>query len=608
MLKRMFVSLSFTAALYAEVAPTVDEGVYGPNNRNTFDLWQAPGDFPRPLLIYIHGGSWTGFDKDRIIGRVPIEDWLAKGVSVASIDYRLTTQDAILPAPVHDAARAVQFFRSQAQTYNIDPQRIVLQGGSAGACSAMWIALHDDLADSASSDPVLRESTRVSGAYAKAGQTSIDPVVLDEWIGPLAAEFAMIYNAVGAGSYSNMMANYEQHKPLLDEFSPILHVDADDPPLWLGYTTTNPPTTDQQAIHHGNFGVNMKARSDEVGHTCYLSVGDQILPTGYSDPIDFLESLLLPEIVSAAANYRFYETFENVSGMSGTPGTLAGQNGWSVSSGRAVVQSNSAFEGSQALELENGGVGRNVVSADEPLWISFRSYVSDTNFVAPNAEVSNRSIAFYINSNLNIVVYSNNVPVELNTRVVLNSWNHFAVYSDNVNHSWSLSVNGTNAVSGLPLASYTPDHLVLELSHNAGTAGYVDNLVLTDREPINLAADSDGDSIPDWWEQTYFGHPTSADGAADDDGDGYTLRQEYLAGLNPAARDRFEISVEGNVPGSFRWPSVPGRLYDVYWTPDLLTPFSLLSVGRPSVSNTYQHAESDGYESGFYRIGVRPGW
>lgn len=185
---------------------------YGPDAKNTIDLWTAKGSQPRPLLVYIHGGSWAGNDKSQIFQYVDVTNWLLKGVSVASIDYRYST-DAILPAPVRDAARAVQFLRYKAAELNIDPSHIALQGSSAGGCSALWILFHDDLADPSSSEPVLRESTRIEGAYGQFPQASIDPVMLNSWIGELAASYPMIYRAVGAGSYTNMMANYVQYKP-----------------------------------------------------------------------------------------------------------------------------------------------------------------------------------------------------------------------------------------------------------------------------------------------------------------------------------------------------------------------------------------------------------
>lgn len=268
---------------------------YGPDAKNTLDLWPAGGSNPHPLLIYIHGGSWTGNDKSLIFNYVNITNWLEKGVSVASIDYRYST-DAVLPAPVHDAARAVQFLRYKAAELNINPSRIALQGSSAGGCSALWILFHNDLADSSSPDPVLHESTRVQGAYGQSAQTSIDPVVLNSWIGTLAASYPMIFNAVGAGSYAKMMANYEQYKPLFDEFSPINHLDANDPPVFLTYPSnmTLPPTRSADAIHHGMFGVKLKEKADATGYSkCDLSIQGTSVPAHYATGQAFLEAVLL---------------------------------------------------------------------------------------------------------------------------------------------------------------------------------------------------------------------------------------------------------------------------------------------------------------------------
>ena len=289
-----FTGAQSFALLNPAVAPVTLS--YGPHERNTLDLWKADGKTPHPLLIYIHGGGWTGGDKTQIQGRVNIESWLAKGVSVASIDYRYST-DAILPAPVYDAARALQFLRYKAQELNIDPLHIALQGGSAGGCSALWLLFHDDLADPNSSDPVLRESTRVQGAYGQFPQTSIDPVVLNDWIGELAASYPMIYNSVGAGNYSNLTQKYDQYKPLLDEFSPITHMDAGDPPLYFDYPKDNmglPPATAAIAIHHGQFGIKLKERADAIGYTnISLSIPGHVVPEHYANGVLFLEDVLL---------------------------------------------------------------------------------------------------------------------------------------------------------------------------------------------------------------------------------------------------------------------------------------------------------------------------
>ena len=164
-----------------QLAPTEANVPYGPHPRNVLDFWKAAGDGPRPLLVYIHGGGWTAGDKQQNTDHY--RPFLERGISCAAINYRLTPEFR-LPAPVHDAARAIQFLRTKAKDWNIDTRHIALTGGSAGACTSMWLLLHDDLADPKATDPVLRESTRVCAAAVSAGQTSIDPRVAEDWLGP----------------------------------------------------------------------------------------------------------------------------------------------------------------------------------------------------------------------------------------------------------------------------------------------------------------------------------------------------------------------------------------------------------------------------------------
>ena len=103
------VSSSLLAADKSDNSPTHANVAYGPHKPNVLDIWIAEGDGPRPLHVYIHGGGWIGGDKSS--KGDPQKHWLAKGISYAAINYRHTPQ-ASLPAPVHDAAWAIQFLRS----------------------------------------------------------------------------------------------------------------------------------------------------------------------------------------------------------------------------------------------------------------------------------------------------------------------------------------------------------------------------------------------------------------------------------------------------------------------------------------------------------------
>src|SRR5262245_13395697 len=129
----VFVAISSSPSFAADPpklnAPTHGNVSYGPHERNVLDFWKAEGDGPRPLLVYIHGGGWTAGDKQQ--DSKAFQPFLDKGISYAAINYRLTP-DNPLPAPVHDAARAIQFIRTKAAEWNIDTKHIAMTSGTAG--------------------------------------------------------------------------------------------------------------------------------------------------------------------------------------------------------------------------------------------------------------------------------------------------------------------------------------------------------------------------------------------------------------------------------------------------------------------------------------------
>ena len=246
---------------------------YDQYERTKVDFWQAEGKGPRPLMVFIHGGGWSQGSKDKTSGK-NIEECLANGISVASVGYRLTGE-AILPAPVHDAARAVQFLRSKAKEWKINKNKIVLTGGSAGGCTSVWLACHDDLANPNAKDPIERESTRVQGISVRGAQTAIDPKLIEPWIGKNVFH-SMIYLSVGEQSIEDALKNYSKHEPLYKEFSGYYHLTQDDPPIYLGYggDMSTPAKNIGHGIHHGLFGVELKKKSEEVGHNkVYLNLG-----------------------------------------------------------------------------------------------------------------------------------------------------------------------------------------------------------------------------------------------------------------------------------------------------------------------------------------------
>ena len=114
------------------------------------------------MVVEIHGGGWRRGARSQFVyqGNL-IGALLDAGISVVSIDCRLSPQHT-MPAPMTDVVRAVQFIRSKAREWNLDPDQIAAPGGSAGAHLAAWVGLHDDLAKPDSPEPVERCSSRLT--------------------------------------------------------------------------------------------------------------------------------------------------------------------------------------------------------------------------------------------------------------------------------------------------------------------------------------------------------------------------------------------------------------------------------------------------------------
>jgi len=285
------VLLLWATVAFAQTEPTFRDISYGPHERHKLDVWQAKSDAPAPLVIFIHGGGWHGGEKTDAPAKL-VNFLVERGVSVASINYRFTSA-APLPGPVHDAARAVQFLRSKAGEWKLDPQRFGAYGVSAGATSALWLAYHDDLADARHADPVARLSTRLQAAVGLSPQTCLEPEIITAWIGEQVLNHPMIARAVGAKKLDEMKKPRAEWRALLREFSPITHVSAGDPPVLISNPRVDPlpAASAGSAIHHAIFGVKLKEKADLAGATCVLRLEDQATAATPKPEVFLLEQL-----------------------------------------------------------------------------------------------------------------------------------------------------------------------------------------------------------------------------------------------------------------------------------------------------------------------------
>ena len=100
------------------------------NYESKLDVYQRRGaTTPQPTVVYFHGGFWAAGTKEgSLMSLIP---WMEMGWNVVNVEYRLA-RVAPAPAAVEDCLCALRFLAAQAKTYNIDTNRLVVTGESAG--------------------------------------------------------------------------------------------------------------------------------------------------------------------------------------------------------------------------------------------------------------------------------------------------------------------------------------------------------------------------------------------------------------------------------------------------------------------------------------------
>ncbi len=206
------------------------------------DLYRPVSDKPTPVLIEFHGGGFRGGDKLERERTYPglFGACLQNGIAVVAANYRLRPEYDMGDIR-EDCAHVIQFVRLNAEKWNIDPTRVALIGGSAGAAASAWFALSDDMADPDHPDPLKRQSTRVSGW-------------IDCW-GPM----------------------WDR-----EDWSVSKEVSPDDPPVLILHdgppdaTSLDDPRLDESDAHNAYHGIKLKQLYETQGLQADLRIGESV--------------------------------------------------------------------------------------------------------------------------------------------------------------------------------------------------------------------------------------------------------------------------------------------------------------------------------------------
>jgi acetyl esterase/lipase len=211
------------------------------------DLLSPPPDVPPSglAIIFVHGGAWR-FGR-RNISKFPYFRQLAEqGHLVMDIDYTLNPQ-ASVPGMVMDVKRAIIWLKAHAADYNLNPERIVLVGQSAGGHLALLAAYTPNYTGLQPKDVAGDTSVRAVISFygppdmialhhdieARFGSVLTENVLervngLLTWVGE---------DEVAHGVPGLIGGSLEEIPDMYRLISPITYVDADCPPTLLLHGT-----------------------------------------------------------------------------------------------------------------------------------------------------------------------------------------------------------------------------------------------------------------------------------------------------------------------------------------------------------------------------------
>ncbi len=130
-------------------APKPDKVIpYGQDSQQYAELWLPHGQGPHPVVVLVHGGCWSSaFPSAELLHHMAatLRD---KGVAVWNLEYRQVGHSGGgFPGTFQDVAAGADFLRKIASANNLDINKVVSVGHSAGGSMALWLAVRHRLSE-----------------------------------------------------------------------------------------------------------------------------------------------------------------------------------------------------------------------------------------------------------------------------------------------------------------------------------------------------------------------------------------------------------------------------------------------------------------------------
>jgi acetyl esterase/lipase len=124
---------------------------------------------PAPLIVYVHGGGWTGTGRSELTAQTGWDTLLSEGFAVATIDYT-SSSTAVFPQQIYDVNAAIRYLHSVKGTYRLDGS-IGLMGESAGGQLAALAGASCGVGSLQNTEGVTKGSSCVQAVFDGMGPT-----------------------------------------------------------------------------------------------------------------------------------------------------------------------------------------------------------------------------------------------------------------------------------------------------------------------------------------------------------------------------------------------------------------------------------------------------
>lgn len=236
---------------------------------------------PAPVVIWTSGSAWFADS-----GKSRAEVWAARltklGIAVAGVSIRSSSQ-VKFPGQLHDIKAAIRWLRSNASSYNLDPQRIAIMGDSSGGWTTAIAATTGDVPGLEGSVGVTGVSSAVQAAVAFYPPT--DFLQMDRWAlrpctpGAAAGPGASFCHDAATSPESQLIGCAIQSCPeQVQRANPARYVSENDPPIMILHGNSDP------LVPHNQGELLYQA----LNKACHDSVFISLPKAGHGPSVGFL--------------------------------------------------------------------------------------------------------------------------------------------------------------------------------------------------------------------------------------------------------------------------------------------------------------------------------